>query len=96
MNNYIQALHDLPENTDDMTFTLHFMRIMNTFLQWMSEILYEARDQRENGESYGHVYSIISELHHYMTFYVRTVMRGEQINVQQMFTQIRRTRSRRN
>lgn len=83
-------------NMDNRTYILHFMRLMNNFMTRIIEILYEARDKRETNEVYALIFRDINELHRYLAYYIRTAMRGEDINIRDLTTPQRSNRRRRN
>lgn len=89
--NLVRVLYSLDDETDNMTFSIHFMRVMNHFMSMRVEILFEAREQRDTNEFYELIFANIGELRRYMTFYIHTVMRGEQLDMRQLFALQRTT-----
>lgn len=79
---------------ENLAFTVHFTRMINDILMQMIEILYEARDRRDTNDIYGQIFGNISDLHRHMSFYVRTVTRGEKLDRRQRYAPKRSENSR--
>lgn len=67
----------LSNNVDELTFALHFSRVIQKVIDLLEEMMIDQRDARDTNEFYGQIYENISQLKNNLGRYMNAIFEYE-------------------